>query len=61
MAGTGAESRRETLKFTQIAKDAGAEYALVISPHYWPFAMTKPVLMEYFRTLADKAALPIMI
>jgi dihydrodipicolinate synthase/N-acetylneuraminate lyase len=61
IAGTGSESRRETLKFTTIAKEAGAAFALVISPHYWTFAMTKPVLAEFYTTLADKADLPILI
>jgi dihydrodipicolinate synthase/N-acetylneuraminate lyase len=61
IAGTGQMSLKETLQTTREAQAAGAEYALVIAPHYWPDNMTKPVLIDYFTRLADQSPLPIII
>lgn len=54
-------SLKETLAATVVAKEAGAEFALVISPHYWPASMTKAVLVDYFRKVADSSVLPVII
>jgi 4-hydroxy-2-oxoglutarate aldolase len=35
IAGCGAQSTRETLQLCREAKEAGAHYALVLSPSYW--------------------------
>ena len=61
IAGTGASSRRETLQLSKEAKEAGADFALVLPTNYWPGAMTTPVLVEFFRTLADASELPILL
>lgn len=60
-AGTGMMSLKETLEMTRVAKEAGAQFSLVIPPHYWASAMTKPVLIDYFTELADKSVLPVII
>lgn len=54
-------SLKETLKATKDAKEAGAEFSLVIAPHYWATAMTKSVLIDYFSRLADQSTLPIIL
>lgn len=61
IAGTGQMSLKETLQTTHEAHAAGAEFALVIAPHYWPGNMTKPVLIEYFTKLADQSPVPIIV
>ena len=48
IAGCSATSVRETLCLIQDAEGAGAEYALVLVPSYWPGAMTKPVIESFF-------------
>jgi 4-hydroxy-2-oxoglutarate aldolase len=35
LAGCGAQSTRETIQLCTEAKDAGADYALVLAPSYW--------------------------
>lgn len=35
LAGCGAQSTRETIQLCQEAQEAGADYALVLSPSYW--------------------------
>jgi 4-hydroxy-2-oxoglutarate aldolase len=35
MAGTGAESTRDTIAMTRFAAEAGVDYALVVTPHYY--------------------------
>lgn len=44
IAGTGAQSTRETKKLRTDAKDAGASHALVITPSTWPPQMTVDIL-----------------
>lgn len=48
IAGCSATSVRETMCLIQDAEGAGAEYALVLVPSYWPGAMTKPVIESFF-------------
>lgn len=48
IAGCSATSVRETLRLIQDAEGAGAQYALVLVPSYWPGAMTKPVIESFF-------------
>lgn len=61
IAGTGTSSRRETLQLSREAAEAGADFALVLPPNYWPGAMTVPVLVEFFKTLADASPLPVLL
>lgn len=35
IAGCGAQSTRETIQLCKEAKEAGADFALVLSPSYW--------------------------
>ena len=57
-AGTGSNATSEALNLTKSAEDAGADYALVISPYY-----NKPQqhgLVEHYRTLNDKTDIDII-
>lgn len=59
MIGTGTNNLSQTIANTQKAKDMGADYALVITPYY--IKPTQNGLIEYFRAVADKVDIPIVI
>lgn len=49
IVGCGAASVKETLLYLSEAKDAGADYGLVLPPAYWTAAMSAPVVEKFFR------------
>ncbi|MCK5741198.1 MAG: 4-hydroxy-tetrahydrodipicolinate synthase [Chlorobi bacterium] len=56
IAGTGSNDTIESAKMTQIAKERGADAALIVTPYY-----NKPTqngLFEHFRYIADSVDLP---
>ena len=62
IAGTGAESVRETLSQIRDAAEFGYDAALVITPHYYRGQMARPeVQSTFFRAVADSSAVPIII
>lgn len=61
MAGTGMESTRETVRFTNQAADLGADCALVVTPSYFKGSMTPHLLETHYRTIADEAKIPIFL
>jgi len=56
LAGTGAESVRETVALTNKAAEVGYQAAVVRTPHYY-----KPDQELYFRAVADQAKIPVII
>jgi 4-hydroxy-2-oxoglutarate aldolase len=61
IAGTGIESASETLKLTEYAAELGYDVALVRTPHYYKKQMSPVNLMAFYRTIADRSPLPVMI
>ena len=61
VAGTGAESTRQTIAITQKAADAGADAALVVTPHYYGPKMTGDSLVQHYVQVADASPIPILI
>jgi 4-hydroxy-2-oxoglutarate aldolase len=61
IAGTGTESTEETIQRTNRAAEMGYNVALVRTPHYYKPAMTPEVLAEYYRRVADRAKMPILV
>ncbi|RPI20420.1 MAG: dihydrodipicolinate synthase family protein [Acidobacteria bacterium] len=61
LAGTGAESTRETISLTNEAARAGAQAALVLTPFYYWTRMTEPALIAHFTQLADAADIPVLL
>jgi len=61
VAGTGAESTRQTIAITQRAADAGADAALVVTPHYYGPKMTPDSLVQHYVKVADASPIPILI
>ncbi len=61
MAGTGHESTRETIRWTNRAAEAGADCALIVPPHYYKGAMTPPVLRNHYTAVAEASRIPILL
>ena len=61
MVGTGRESTRETVDFTNHAADLGADCALVITPSFLRAAMTPDVLYDHFAAVAESARIGILL
>jgi len=61
VAGTGAESTRQTIAITRRAADAGADAALVVTPHYYGPKMTPDSLVQHYVKVADASPIPILI
>jgi 4-hydroxy-tetrahydrodipicolinate synthase len=60
VAGTGGNNTAATIEFTQKAKDAGVDAALVVAPYY--NKPTQEGLFQHFKAVADSAPdLPIML
>ncbi|KAG6353368.1 hypothetical protein INS49_007448 [Diaporthe citri] len=51
IVGCGAPSVRETLSYIAEAKEAGANFSLVLPPAYWVAAMTPPVVEGFFSAI----------
>jgi len=61
IAGTGIESAHETLRLTEYAAEIGYDAAMVRTPHYYKKQMLPENLLAFYRTVADRSALPIII
>ncbi len=61
VAGTGAESTRETLRLTEDAVEAGADAVLVMPPSFYGGAMTPEILRRHFETVADASGAPLIL
>ena len=61
IAGTGIESAHETLRLTEYAAELGYDAAMVRTPHYYKKQMLPANLLAFYRAVADRSALPIII
>jgi 4-hydroxy-2-oxoglutarate aldolase len=61
IAGTGAESALETLRLTEYAAELGYDVALVRTPHYYCPQMQPANLLAFYRAVADRSPIPVMI
>jgi 4-hydroxy-2-oxoglutarate aldolase len=61
LAGTGAQSTRETIKRTKTAADAGADAALVLHPSYYKGLMNPDALITYYYEVADASDIPVIV
>src|SRR6266850_3821858 len=61
IAGTGIESAHETLKLTEYAAELGYDAAMVRTPHYYKKQMLPPNILAFYRTVADRSPLPLVI
>jgi dihydrodipicolinate synthase/N-acetylneuraminate lyase len=61
IAGTGIESAIETLRLTEYAADLGYDVAMVRTPHYYKKQMPSANILAFYRTVADRSPLPVII
>jgi 4-hydroxy-2-oxoglutarate aldolase len=61
IAGTGAQSTRGAIDLTRRAADAGADAALVVTPHYYSPKMTADALVRHYEAVADASPIPVLI
>ncbi len=61
IAGTGIESAIETLRLTEYAAEVGYDVALIRTPHFYRKQMQPANLLAFYRTVADRSPLPVMI
>jgi dihydrodipicolinate synthase/N-acetylneuraminate lyase len=61
IAGTGAESGVETLRLTEYAAKLNYDVALVRTPHFYRPQMKPEALLAFYRTVADRSPLPVLL
>jgi 4-hydroxy-2-oxoglutarate aldolase len=61
IAGTGCESTRETIALTQQAARAGADVALLVTPHYFGGKMTPDSLVHHYQAVAEDSPIPVVL
>lgn len=61
IAGTGAESAIETIRLTEYAASLNYDVALVRTPHFYRPQMKPEALLAFYRTVADRSPLPVML
>jgi len=61
LAGTGLESTAATIELTRKAAAAGADAALVLTPHYYKTQMRTEVLKRHFEAVAEASPIPVLL
>lgn len=61
VAGTGIESASETLHLTEYAASLGYDVAMVRTPHYYKAQMKPENMLAFYRFVADRSPLPVII
>ena len=61
IAGTGIESAIETLRLCDYAAELGYDVAMVRTPHYYKKQMQPGNILAFYRSVADRSPLPVII
>lgn len=61
VAGVSGQSTNESIRLAEDALSAGANFGLLLPPNYWAKAVTKDVILGFYRDVADATALPIVV
>jgi dihydrodipicolinate synthase/N-acetylneuraminate lyase len=61
IAGTGAESVIETLRLSEYAARLKFDAVLVRTPHFYRTQMTPEAMLAFYRTVADRSPLPVIL
>lgn len=61
IAGSGAQSTRETIELSMIASDSGADAVLVLNPSYYKGQMSSEALTAFYHDVADNSPAPVII
>jgi 4-hydroxy-2-oxoglutarate aldolase len=61
LVGTGMESTRETIRFSNQVAEMGADYALVVTPSYFKDSMKPEILYDHFTSIADSSRIGVLL
>lgn len=61
LAGTGVESTRATIRLTRAAAELGADFALVVTPHYYRPRYDAEAYKRHYYAVADASPIPIVV
>ncbi|KUL92007.1 hypothetical protein ZTR_01348 [Talaromyces verruculosus] len=61
VAGITGHSTNESIQLAEDAANAGAGWALLLPPNYWAKAVTKEVILSFYREVADNSPIPVVI
>lgn len=61
IAGVGRESVRGTVEMAEAAAESGYDAVLVRTPTYYAPLMTTAAVLHYYRSVADRSALPVIL
>src|SRR5262249_32096868 len=61
VAGVGAESVTETLRMAEYAARLNYDVALVRTPHFYRPQMKPEAMLAFYRTVADRSPLPVLL
>lgn len=61
VAGVMGESTRLTVEHAKNAAEAGANFALLLSPSYWRAGMTDEAILGFYREVADESPIPVVV
>ncbi|MDX9799724.1 MAG: dihydrodipicolinate synthase family protein [Spirochaetia bacterium] len=61
MAGTGAESTRETIRLTKKAADMGAVMVSLLMPNFFAKKITDEVMIRHITDVADASPIPVVL
>lgn len=61
VAGVSGQSTIESIRLAKEAASASADFGLLLPPSYWAKAVSKDVLLDFYREVADQSPIPIII
>ncbi|OJJ34052.1 hypothetical protein ASPWEDRAFT_41955 [Aspergillus wentii DTO 134E9] len=61
VAGISGQSTNESIRLAEDAASSGADFGLLLPPNYWVKAVTKDVILDFYRDVADASSIPIVI
>jgi 4-hydroxy-2-oxoglutarate aldolase len=61
IAGVGRESAKHAIEFAEAAAKFHYDAVLVRTPTYYPAQMTPAAVLNYYRTVADRSPLPVVL
>ena len=61
LVGTGLESTKGTIEFTERAADCGADVTAVITPHFFRNDMTHEAFLKHYLKVADNSPIPVLL
>ncbi|KAH8682895.1 hypothetical protein BGZ60DRAFT_443488 [Tricladium varicosporioides] len=61
VAGISGQSTRESIRLAKEAHEAGADFALLMPPSFWQKAVSKDVILGFYKDVADSCPIPVVI